>query len=96
MNKVRPWLYFLFFILALATLSAFRETLPDVYGRYALVAAAIWIFAVIILSAVTLRRHGRPTDSTDPGGFGMAALPLPRSWKRWIYDERGPEKKNSN
>jgi amino acid permease len=95
MNKARPWLYFLFFILALAALSAFRETSPDVYGRYALVAAAIWIVGVIVLSAVKLSRLGNRTDSTEHEGFGMAALPLPR-WKRWIYDERGPGKKNSN
>ena len=89
MKRARPWLYFIFFLVTLAALSTFREAFPEVYHKYALVAATIWIFGVIVLSAVTLHRHGRPTDSTDGGGFGMAGLPLPRSWKRWIYDERG-------
>ena len=96
MERIRPWLYFLFFVLMLAALSTFRETSPDVYGRYALVALAVLFFGVIVLSAITLHRHGKPTDPTDPGGFGMAGLPLPRSWKRWIYDERGHEKKTKN
>ena len=96
MNRARPWLYFLFFLFALAALSTFRESSPDVYGRYALVGAAIWCLAVIVLSAVTLHRQGRPNDPADHGGFGMANLPLPRSWKRWIYDEREHEKKHSN
>ena len=96
MRGIRPWLYFLFFLATLAALSTFRKTFPDVYERSALVAVAIWIFGVVIVSAVSLYRHGRPTDSTDRGGFGMAGLPLPRSWKRWIYDEDGHEKKNTN
>jgi hypothetical protein len=94
MKRTRPWLYFVFFLVTLAALSTFRETLPDLYGQYALVAATVWISGVIVLSAVTLYRHGRSTDSKDHGGFGMAGLPLPRSWKRWIYDEH--EKKNLN
>jgi len=94
MKRIRPWLYFLLFLVALAALSTFRERFPDLYGDYALVASAIWGFGVIVLSVVTVRRHGRPIDPADHGGFGMAGLPLPRSWKRWVYDERPHEKKN--
>jgi len=96
MKRARPWLYFLFFIVALATISALRAMSRDTYERYASVAIAIWVLSVIVLSVIALYRRGTSTDSRDGGGFGMAALPLPRSWKRWIYDESPDDKKNSN
>jgi len=96
MKRIRPWLYFVFFVLILAALSMFRETFPDVYARYALMATTIIALGIVTLSVVTLHRRGRPTDPTDGGGFGMANLPLPKSWKRWVYDERDNKKKNSN
>jgi hypothetical protein len=96
MKRARPWLYFLLFIFTLAGLSAFRDAAPEIYRGYAVAAVIIWFLGVVVLSQVTLQRRGRPSDPADQGGFGMANLPLPRSWKRWIYDERGHNKKNIN
>ena len=96
MVRARPWLYFVMFVAALAAVSIVKETFPDTYERGALLVTAIWILGIIVLSAITLHRHGRRTHSRGTEGFGMAALPLPRSWKQWIYDERGRDKKNSN
>ena len=95
MKRLRAWLYFLLFLFIFVGLSILRETSPDVYDRYASVLSAVWYFGVVILSLAALRQWRKPRHPKDAGGFGVAGLPLPRTWKRWIYDERGDDKKNS-
>ena len=95
MKKAVPWLYFLLSISVLASLSIMSDRAPTVYDRFAWMFFPLWAGGALILSIVVLRRWWkRETDGTDAGGFGMAALPLPRSWKRWMYDE--PAEKKSN
>jgi hypothetical protein len=88
MKRARPWLYFLLFIFGLAALSSFKEKLPDLYGRLALVVDGIWLAGIIALSAITLHQFASRTGSRGPRSFGIVALPLPRRWKRWISDDR--------
>ena len=95
MKKARPWLYFLLSIFVIAALSTLSKTAPELYDGYAWTFSALLLGATLVLSVVALRRWRKhENDPTDPGGFGLAALPLPRSWKRWIYDEP-TEKKRS-
>lgn len=95
MKKVYPWLLFILCLMTLAGLSVFKDKDPDIYDSFAWVATVIWCGGIILLSALTVYRHGRPRDPANPIGFGIAGLPLPQSWQRWIYDER-PEKKTSH
>jgi hypothetical protein len=79
MKRLRPWLYFALFLLVFGILSTAR-TLSGYYGYFSL--ALIVIFSLIVV----WRWWKDPHDPRD-AGFGMSRLPLPRSWKRWLYDE---------
>jgi hypothetical protein len=79
MKPLRPWLYFALFQLVFGILST-AQTLRGYYGYFSL--ALIVIFSVIIV----WRWWKDPHDPRDVG-FGMSRLPLPRRWKRWLYDE---------
>jgi hypothetical protein len=67
-------------MVALAALS----TRPDVevYFTY------LWGAGMLVFSVVVLWRWWQDPQDPRDVGFGIARLPLPRSWKRWIYDER--------
>ena len=88
MKRTRPWLYFLTFIFLLAGLSAFRQTAPDVYEPVALLFGVLWFITVIVLSVLVVLGKWKPMHPKNASGFGMAGVPLPRTWKRWIYDDR--------
>jgi len=94
MKRARPWLYFITFVSILALLSAFRNTAPDVYDELALAADVLWLAAVVVMSCVVIHRTWkRSSNAVD--GFELAGLPLPKTWKRWIYDEAVGEPKRA-
>jgi len=86
MKHARPWLYFITFILILAALSTFKNTAPDLYDEFALAADAVWLAGVVVMSFLVIHRTWK-RSSNAMDGFGLAGLPFPKKWKRWMYDE---------
>jgi hypothetical protein len=79
MKRIRAWIYFISFIAALAIFSTRPQI--EVYFQY------LWFGGMLILSVVCVWRWlNDPLDARDVG-FDLSRLPLPRSWKRWMYDE---------
>lgn len=79
MRRLRAVFYFLCFLAAC-------EVFPQIphagdYFRYSTLAI------VVVLSVLTLWQWWNMPEGSRTVGFGIGRLPLPASWKRWLYDE---------
>jgi hypothetical protein len=83
MKRIRPWIYFVSFLVFYGALSTKPEL--DDYFQY------VFFAAIFVLSVICVWRWWNDPQDPRDVGFGMSRLPLPASWKRWIYDERKKE-----